>query len=223
MNRILGSVLLVLCVALLLFSSTASAKNDDCTRIKDGVLTYSAGHYLEGKPLKVGYDVFGYNYEARLFNGSYANVYLGGAGFPPYKGDDDAYLEANPTAATHWAWPYRDVRLTMKWNDAWLSNRDCDGDGALDRHAGHMTYIGSGAWITNHMSGKAGKKKWTYFTKIVAAPKSAYVDGGHWYTAADKELGPVIWGSFATVLEVESGQGKIYGSPAAPGLGKRKP
>lgn len=41
----------------------------------------------------------------------------------------------------------------MKWNDAWLSNKDCNGDGLLDRHLGYLTYIGSGAWLTNHQSG----------------------------------------------------------------------
>ena len=68
------------------------------TTIKDGTLTYSAGHYLAGQPLKTGYDVFGYNYQVHMFNGSYANVYLGGAGFPPYEGDDESYLAENPGA-----------------------------------------------------------------------------------------------------------------------------
>jgi hypothetical protein len=41
----------------------------------------------------------------------------------------------------------------MKWNDAWLSNKDCDKNGKLDRHYGFSSYIGSGAWLTNHASG----------------------------------------------------------------------
>jgi hypothetical protein len=88
------------------------------TRIKDGVLTYSAGHYLEGEPIPVDYDIYVYNYQGHIFEGSYANVYLGRDGFPPYDGDDDAYLAENPAAESHWAWPYRDVYLVMKWNDA---------------------------------------------------------------------------------------------------------
>lgn len=67
----------------------------------------------------------------------------------------------------------------MKWNDAWISNKDCDLDFKLDRHYGYDSYIGSGAWLTNHQSGKAevnGKlRKWTYFIKIVAAPSDAYI------------------------------------------------
>ena len=66
-------------------------------------------------------------------------------------GDDESYLDENPGAASHWAWPYRSIKLVMKWNDAWLSNMDRDDDGMLDRHYGFSSYIGSGAWETNHM------------------------------------------------------------------------
>jgi hypothetical protein len=103
--------------------------------------------------LSTGYDPYGYNYQARLFRGSYANVYLGRDGFPPYEDNDEAYLTANPDAENHWTWPYRKVTLIMKWNDAWLSNKDCSVDGSLDRHYGSDSYIGSGAWETNHQYG----------------------------------------------------------------------
>jgi hypothetical protein len=138
-------VLAVLAVALLAAGPAAAEKVKGCTTIQEGVLTYSATHYLAGQPFSTGFDPFGYNYQAHLFDGSYFNSYAGGAGFPPYEGDDAAYLAANPLAVGHWAWPYRNDRLAMKWNDAWISNRDCDNDGKLDRHFGFATYIGSGA------------------------------------------------------------------------------
>ena len=208
------------------------AKKAVCTRIKDGVLTYSAGHYLEGEPLTIGYDIFGYNYQAHMFNGLYANAYLGRDGYPPYEGDDDAYLAENPAAESHWTWPYRNDKLMMKWNEPWLSNKDCDSNGALDRYYGFDSYIGSGAWLTNHMSGEYEQDgeicKWNYFVKIVAAPADAYTNGGVWYTADDVEIGPVIWGSFAIIQDVTNdacaGQhGAQYISPAGPGFGKFKP
>lgn len=209
---------------------TTMAKKGGCTTIQSGELVYSALHFLEGDPLRVGYDPYGYNYQAHMFRGSYANAYLGGAGFPPYDGDDEAYVAENPDAVTHWTWPHRDIRLVMKWNDAWLSSSDCDGDGKLDRYYGFESYIGSGAWLTNHQSGtyvgEDGKElKWTYFVKIVAAPEDAYVDSGIWYTADGTEIGPVIWGSFATIQEVYNDPGAgvhgiHYRSPAGPGLGK---
>jgi hypothetical protein len=227
-------VLMALC-ACVAFAAAANA-----TTIQEGILTYSAGHYLAGQPLKVGYDPYGYNYQAHMFNGSYFNAYSGGAGFPPYEGDDEAYLAENPTAENHWAWQYRDVNITMKWNDAWLSNEDRGDDaggtvpdGKLDRHYGHGSYIDSGAWETNHQSGSYdvnvdGKVKtahWTYFVKIVAAPSDANLGDSMWYDADGVEIGPEIWGSFATIQEVyndpfEGMHGKLYKSPAGPGFGK---
>ena len=177
-----------------------------CTTIKDGVLTYSPGHYLYGTPLSTGFDAYGYNYQAHMFKGSYANAYLGGMGYPAYNGDDAAYLTANPGAAITWVWPYRTSNLLMKWNDAWLSNKDCDTNGALDRHAGYPSYIGSGAWITNHMwdsyEYEGAVCNWDYFTKIIAAPADATQSAGIWYAADGIEIGPAIWGEFATIQSV---------------------
>ena len=221
-----------LAVGFIIMSNFVWAKNDGCTAIQDGILTYSTGHYLEGEPLRTGYDDYGYNYQAHLFKGYYANVYLGGDGYPPYEGDDDAYLAVNPNAESTWYWPYRTVKLTMKWNDAWLSNKDCDGDGSLDRHYGFDSYIGSGAWETNHqwdsyeLDGK--ECKWVYFTKIVAVPDDAILEDGIWHAADGTEIGPVIWGEFATIQSIYNDpcggyHGVEYLSPAGPGFGKYKP
>jgi hypothetical protein len=208
-----------------------------CLTLKDGVLTYSAGHYLAGQLIKPGFDDYGYNYQAHLFNGCYTNAYLGGAGFPAYTGDDDSYFAlpyfaVNPgkkaEVQTHWAWPYRDVAVSMKWNDPWLANTDCDADGLLDRHFGTASYIGSGAWETNHQSGTYvldGKEiHWTYFVKIIAVPSDAIKVNGIWYTAGGKEIGPDIWGEFAIIEEVNNDAGAAshgiaYKSPTRAGFG----
>jgi len=115
----------------------------------------------------------------------------------------------------------------MKWNDAWISNLDRDGDDKLDRHYGFDTYIDSGAWETNHMFGEYedGKIiKWNYFTKIVAVPDDAINNGGIWYTPDDVEIGPDIWGEFATIMEVSNDagvndHGLLYLSPFSVGFG----
>ncbi len=172
-----------------------------CTTIQSGELVGSDGNILS-----VGYDVWGYNYQARLFNGMYC----------------DAYRDAA------WCQPYVDVNLLMKWNDAWLSNKDCDSDGLLDRHFGFDSYIGSGAWLTNIQSGEYEMDgevcTWNYFVKIVAAPDDAYVDAGYWYTADGVEIGEVIWGAFAVIQHVENDpcaglHGVQYISPDHSGLG----
>ena len=181
------------------------AQKCDCTKIQDGILLTS-----DGEVLVPGYDDWGYNYQAHLFNGYYC----------------DAYRDAE------WCQPYRDVKLLMKWNDAWLSNKDCDGDGLLDRHYGFDSYIGSGAWTTNHQYGTytddEGKEcQWMYFVKIVAAPADAILDDGIWYDADGNELGPEIWGEFVIIQEIENDpcegiNGLQYLSPAGPGFGKFK-
>ncbi|MBU4284895.1 hypothetical protein KKF60_01660 [Patescibacteria group bacterium] len=219
----------LICVfALVMTSATGIAAKDNCVSIQDNVLVYKTTHYLAGQPLQTGFDIFGYNYQSHLFNGYYVNVYLGGYGFPPYEGDADAYLAENPGVTSVWCWPYRDDILTMKWNDAWLSNKDCDNDGLLDRHYGFPSYIGSGAWETNHQFGTydlEGKEcYWNYFCKIVAVPADATNVNGIWYTIDGKEIGPVIWGEFAIIQEVYNDlcggfHGLLYKSPARAGLG----
>jgi len=198
--------------------------SNGCTTLQSGLILYSEGHYLASQPILPGYDIFGYNYQAHMFNGSYFNSYAGGAGLPPYEGDDEAYLVANPTAADHWAWPYRNAQIVMKWNDAWLSNKDCDGDGKLDRHFGFPSYIGSGAWETNHQKGEDDGCKWEYFVKIVAVSSDAVNVDGIWYNADGTGIGPDNWGGFATIQEVYNDpcngyHGILYKSPAGPGFG----
>ena len=215
-------------VAMVTTAYAASKKAGPVT-IQDGTLVYAEDHYLAGQPLTVGYDVFGYNYQAHMFRGSYANVYLGGEGFPPYEGDDAAYLAQYPAAENKWYWPYRADMVEMKWSDAWLANTDADGDNLLDRHFGFPSYIGSGAWETNHQSDEYTDGDevytWNYFVKIVAAPSDATEVAGVWYDSSGTEIGPVIWGEFATIQEIynDTGTGDhgvMYASPAGPGLGK---
>jgi hypothetical protein len=195
-RTVMISLMLVLVAALIAAPIMAKGGNT-CTTIKEGTLLASTG-----EPLVLGYDEFGYNYQAHMFNGRYCD-------YDRVEGGD-----------------YCDVKLVMKWNDAWLSNKDCDGDGKLDRPA---SYIGSGAWCTNHQWGyNEDGTKWVYFVKIVAAPADATVDGGMWYAADGTEIGPVIWGSFAIIQQVLNDKGTgdhgvLYKSPASPGFGPYKP
>ena len=199
--------------------------------LKDKVITYSAGSYLAGEIIPLGVDPYGYNYQAHMFSGSYFNAYANSANLPPYTGDDAAYLAANPAAATHWAWPYRADQVSMKWNEAWLSNQDRDGNGKLDRHLGFPSYIGSGAWINNHQSGEytdadGVEQSWNYFVKIVAVPSDATkTSSSVWFDASGTEIGPEVWGEFAEIQAVynDTGTGEhgvYYHSPAGPGVGK---
>lgn len=206
------SIRLLLLVAVLTGALVATAVTAGASKPDDGVTTIQDGTLVgsDNVLLEVGFNDWGYNYQAHLFNGGYC----------------DAYRDAD------WCQPYKDTNLSMKWNDAWLSNVDADDDGLLDRHLGFPSYIGSGAWLTNHQSGEYefdGKTcKWTYFVKIVAAPADAYVSGGYWYTADGTEIGAVIWGQFAIIQEVSNDRcggehGMQYVSPYHAGLGSYMP
>ncbi len=236
MKKNLFVVMITLCALLFVTSTVFAAKpiqtdgagNETsweasllgCSTIPQGVLVYPAGRYLAGQPLQTGYDPYGYNYQAHIFKGSYANVYLNADGLPPYTGDTASYLSANPTASVKWYWPYRDYDLQMKWNDAWIANTDCNGDGLLDRHFGYTSYVGSGAWQTNQYGGDG----WAALTKISAVPADAYRIGpaysGIWYTADGVEIGTDIWEEFAITQDVLSGEGALFVSPAGPGYGQ---
>ena len=58
---------------------------------------------------EAGFDERGYNYRAHLFSGG--------------------YCDSSQTGGEPWCDPYRDINLIMKWNEAWLSSLDLDGDG----------------------------------------------------------------------------------------------
>ena len=186
--------------------SISSLAAENCTTIQSGTLVASDGSVIE-----TGYDQWGYNYQARIFNGKYCDAYRNAAWCQEWANDD----------------------LEMKWNDAWLSNKDCDGGGLLDRHYGFASYIGSGAWLTNHQKGtyidtKNKKQRWTYFVKIVAAPADATKSGGTWFAADGSEIGPDIWGEFAVIQEIynDTGTGDhgiLYLSPYSAGFGKYGP
>jgi hypothetical protein len=55
-------------------------------------------------------------------------------------------------------------------------------------------------------------------------PSDATLDGGIWFNADGVEIGPEIWGEFATIQEVENDpcagiHGIQYSSPDHPGFG----
>jgi hypothetical protein len=144
MKRILPSLLIALCA--LLVAMPALAGKQKCVTIQDGTLVDA-----NGNPLRVGFDDFGYNYQARMFNGTYdgADRKLDGT----YWGDTGDYVS---------------MHLLMKWSEDWLASVDCDGDGKLDRGDSGV----SKGWLTNHVQGDytdvdGSKQHYSYFCKII--------------------------------------------------------
>lgn len=163
MRRVVHLVVMALFIGLVLFgcnktsspvdanlaqedSAGSLAKPSNCKSIKDGLVD------SQGNPLTVGFDEFGYNYQAHLFNGTYDGV--------------DRKLDGKYWGQTG---DFVDDRLQMKWSDDWLSNQDCTGDGLLDRDGD--TGVSKG-WTTNHVEGDyidgdGNVQHYTYFVKIV--------------------------------------------------------
>ncbi|MEK7784355.1 MAG: hypothetical protein AAB658_02870 [Chloroflexota bacterium] len=163
-----------------------AAPGGGCATIQQGGLVDSMGN-----PLVIGYDQFGYNYQAHMFNGTYDS--------------SDRVLDG-----TYWGdtGDYVDDHLMMKWSDDWLSNKDCNGDGKLDR--GGLTGISQG-WLTNHnegdyIDGDGNPQHYTYFVKIV------------W-------VGPggSLWGQYEVIQEIyndpSAGFHGLQYKAGAPGLG----
>lgn len=158
----------ILLVAALIILSTAmiGTSKSNCQTIKDGTITDTAGNVIV-----TGFDQFGYNYQAHQFEGTYDS--------------SDRTIDG-----TYWGGTgdYVDDKLSMKWSDDWISNRDCNGDNKLDRGSAGI----SQGWLTNHVVGDYDSDgdgtqdaHWTEFTKIV------------WVGA-----GGSLWGQYEIIQDV---------------------
>ena len=159
--------------AYLVFVLPASSLGSECKTIKSGEIVDANSNQLQ-----VGFDMWGYNYQAHMFNGLYEN-----------------YLRPSEPVSESLD------NLVMKWSDDWLSNQDCNSDGKLDRGLDSKTGISNGTsmgWCTNHIEGDyLGDDNeyhhYTYFVKIV------YVGPA---LTPDPWVGKRIWGQYAIIEEV---------------------
>ena len=163
-----------------------------CATIQGGTITDSAGN-----PNQTGYDQFGYNYQAHMFNGTYDS--------------SDRTLDGTYWGSTG---DYVDDNLIMKWSDAWLSNKDCNGDGKLDRGLVNGVVGGTSlGWLTNQNEGDYDSDgngtqdaHYTYFAKIV-------------WTGP----GSPLWGEYTIIQEVYNdplgGFNGLLTKLGAPGFG----
>ncbi|MBI4890528.1 MAG: hypothetical protein HY821_07870 [Acidobacteria bacterium] len=170
-----------------------------CVKIQSGNLVDT-----KGNPISVGYDMYGYNYQAHIFNGLYENF---SRPTPPV------------TSGTE--------KLVMKWSDDWLANVDCNGDGKLDRGLDPKTGKSDGTskgWLTNHFEGDylgsdGEYHHYTYFAKIVYVGPPPAAGPDPWAAVR-------IWGLYATIEEIQTDKFGEYGGRlksdklVAPGLGK---
>ena len=67
---VIGLVAVLLAVGAISGDQSAVAKKNTCTTIQSGELLTS-----DGRVITTGYDEWGYNYQAHLFNGGYCDAY----------------------------------------------------------------------------------------------------------------------------------------------------
>jgi hypothetical protein len=178
-----------------------------CTKIQSGLLTAK-----DGTQLTTGFDKYGYNYQAHMFNGLSPNA-ARPAGGPVMEGTEN---------------------LVMKWSDDWLANVSCDSDTLLDRgldaKTGTKTGVSMG-WVTNHYEGDyigndGELHHYTYFSKIAYVGPAPTTGADPWGGDVSVD-GKRIWGSFAIIEEIQSDPYGDYGGRikfvtrlVAPGLGQ---
>jgi hypothetical protein len=145
-----------------------------CNTIKSGAVVDS-----KGNPITTGFDQYGYNYQAHLFNGLTAN----------YSRPDVVATEG-------------DESLVMKWSGDWLANVSCSQDGTLSRgydaKTGNVAGFSKG-WVTNHFEGDylgsdGEMHHYTYFAKIV-------YDNG---TACKEGKDTCLWGLYTIIEEINN-------------------
>jgi hypothetical protein len=164
----------LLVLLLVVFTAIPASAQSQCAKIKDGSIKDSVGNALT-----LGFDQFGYNYQAHMFNGTYDTS---------DRVADGLYLGN--------AVDYADDNLIMKWSDEWLSNLDCDHTTKLDRGGAGTDALSKG-WLTNHVEGdyldlSGDSHHYTYFVKIV------FDNGG----ACGTTQPTCIWGTFNIIEEV---------------------
>lgn len=144
MKKVFSLIAIIMLFGLAESPVMAAKPSNTCTTIQEGGIVDT-----KGNPVTIGFDKYGYNYQAHMFSGYYDNYSRPET--PVTSGDT----------------------LIMKWSDAWLASVDCNGDGKLDRGLinGQSDGISKG-WLTNHYTGEYiddnGKvQHFTDFVKIV--------------------------------------------------------
>lgn len=150
MKKVIILAIILVVAGLVATKYVIAGKPSSCATIQSGTIIDSAGN-----PVALGYDEFGYNYQAHMFNGTYDS--------------SDRKLDGKYWGQTG---DFVDDKLMMKWSDPWLANVDCNGDNKLDRGLVDGTVGGTSlGWLTNEVIGdysdENGDHHFTDFLKIV--------------------------------------------------------
>ncbi|MBK3516584.1 hypothetical protein [Carboxylicivirga marina] len=186
------------------------------------------------KSVSVGFDEWGFNYRAHLFEGYLINAMFADPVFkymPHYKkmnynGQEDQFwnevMEKYPYFSHIMPGELIDCKLMMKWNEDLLSKEGQYPD----------TWVDSDAWIVFKYKLHTMSEQWTHVRRLVARKGSDYLDGGYWYNQEGEEIGKesYYWPDLIITQVVNNGNNPFipaimpddYLSPNGVGQGKYK-
>lgn len=174
------------------------------------LLPLTAAPVMADKPEGKGSDQYGYNYQARLFNGLFGNsdenrtngdndpdTHLGESTNSYGYNDSDGYHEILVDVAG--------AHLIMKWSEAW--HMAVFGPDNI-RGGGDTEPWNQDAWLTNHVVGN-GTIYDTDGTTVLYQGRLTVLSKIRWIGDTTGYTNP-IWGSFAVIQKVISGPGHVF-------------
>lgn len=173
------------------------------------VLAVTATPVMAAKPVGKGFDQWGYNYQARIFNGLFGNADEN----RPGDGNPDTYLGSSTDSYDYYDkdGKYHKVtvnvagsHLIMKWSEVWhMAVFGPDGI----RNSDDEEPWGQGAWCTNHVVGTGTiydiDGTVIYEGHLTILSKIKWVGDTTGYTNP-------IWGPMAVIQKVVFNQGAAF-------------
>jgi hypothetical protein len=160
------AVCLVLCLAIGSMTAASAAPGKG--------VKYWDYHYLAGQAIQPGFDIFGFNFQARTAQGPVESLFRCWYGLPPYEGE---------------VW----LNMLFQWNEAYLGTKDYDGDGYLDwqpftsRDHYEIPWDWQGSGAVCSWDQKSNYGTWAHMT-VAAAPEDAWPVYESWPASWDPDL-----------------------------------
>lgn len=180
----------------------------------------------------IGFDEWGFNYNARLFDGYLINAMFGDPAFMYmphckdmiYSGEGVGFWEEVLVRYPYFNYmmpaAMLDCKLKMKWNNALLSQ-----DGVYPD-----SWVDTGAWIVFHYQMNTSEQQWTQVRTLVASKSTDALTGDYWYDQDGNEIGKrsYYWPELIVVKVINNGDNPFipaampddYLSPSGAGVGK---
>jgi len=181
-----------------------------------------------------GFDEWGFNYQAQLFDGYLINAIFGDPAYAEmehykmmvYDGEDPDFWEKVITDYSYFNYMMPEgllnCKLKMKWNTDLLGK-----DGVYPE-----SWVDSDAWIVFHYSMNTDDQRWTQVRKLVASKSNYTLMDGFWYDEDGNEVGKqsYYWPDLMIIQVINNGNNPYvpmampddYNNPNGSGVGKYK-